>query len=181
MSEASHQFPEGVYTVLRRIEDAQGVPQDLEDWLTVCYVEGLVHNTDNPRDCLPTPDERAVYRELTRKGQAAFTYQKARNAKELVLDPGGFRLGGEHHDLSGRPFAMLKALLESRDHCATADDLRVAMDINNDSVDFPEQVVRDTAKKLRTVLRKAAGCSEKQNPLPSSGRGAELSYRISLP
>ena len=55
------------------------------------------------------------------------------------------------------------------------------MGIDSDSVDFPEQVVRDAASDLRKRLRNALGDGWKdQDPLPSNGKGKDLTYRLVL-
>jgi hypothetical protein len=101
----------------------------------------------------------------------------------LTLVPGGYTYLGKPHNLGGRPLAMLQALLDAPDRRLTADKLRVAMRVDDESVEHPDQVIRDTATDLRRSLRnavKAAGltCA---NPLPSSGRGCELVYWLDLP
>jgi hypothetical protein len=101
----------------------------------------------------------------------------------IALLPGGFEYRGRRHDLTGRPFAMLQALLQSRHHCLTAEQLRVQMALDDAIVNNPEQVIRDTARKLRQALRQAiqeAGLTC-PDPLPSTGRGADLTYRLDLP
>jgi hypothetical protein len=97
----------------------------------------------------------------------------------LALSPGGFTLRGKRHSLTGRPRQMLQVLLASSGHVMTANDLRQALDVDDEAVAYPEQVVLDTAKVLRRVLRQAAGL-QKANPLPSQGRGRELCYRLDL-
>jgi hypothetical protein len=55
--------------------------------------------------------------------------------------------------------------------------------VDNEAVTFPDQVIRDTAKRLRTALRKAAedaGLPCPQDALPSTGKGGHLSYRLVL-
>jgi hypothetical protein len=102
---------------------------------------------------------------------------------DLQLAPGGFTCRSDFHELTGRPLDMLRALLSALDHRLTADQLRVGLRINDEEVEFPQQVVRDMACKLRAVLRKAweqAGVPMK-NPLPHSGSGRDLSYALQLP
>jgi hypothetical protein len=101
----------------------------------------------------------------------------------LGLAPGGFTLGGKRHSLTGRPLEMLRVLLASPDHTATADHLRKEMGVNDEAVTYPEQVIRDTAKKLRAALRgaaEAAGRACPPDPLPSTGRGRDLTYRLAI-
>jgi hypothetical protein len=104
-------------------------------------------------------------------------------AGRLALAPGGFTLGERLHPLTGRPRQMLHVLLGSSHHTATAARLRQEMDIDEESVTFPEQVIRDTASALRRALKRAAsatGLSCPKDPLPSTGRGEELTYSLSL-
>jgi hypothetical protein len=76
---------------------------------------------------------------------------------------------------------MLEVLLASRGRRATADGLRREMRIDDESVDNPEQVVKDTASALRDALRKAACLRPRgRNPLPSTGRGRDLAYHLAL-
>jgi hypothetical protein len=101
----------------------------------------------------------------------------------LDLVPGGFAYNGRAYDLSGAPRDMLAALLRSRYRRCGVPELLEALHLDDDHVEFPEQAVRDTAKKLRHALRealKAAGRSC-DDPLPSTGRGEGLAYALSLP
>jgi hypothetical protein len=86
-------------------------------------------------------------------------------------------------DVRGRPLAMLKALLTTQDERCTVNDLRKAMNIDEEAVSYPEQVIRDTAKRLRTALKRAweAARQEITDPLPSIGRGGELTYALRHP
>ena len=101
----------------------------------------------------------------------------------LTLISAGFVYRGKVHNLAGKPLKMLEALLASRwKRCSVADLIR-DLEIDEDEVEFPEQAVKDTARKLRKALRRAveaAGLST-ANPLPSEGRGADLTYRLALP
>jgi hypothetical protein len=101
----------------------------------------------------------------------------------VTLVPGGFEYGGRRHDLTGRPVAMLQALLRSHHHSLTAEQLRVQMAVDDEAVDNPDQVIRDTARKLRHALREAireAGLTC-PDPLPSTDSGARLAYRLAIP
>jgi hypothetical protein len=76
---------------------------------------------------------------------------------------------------------MLRVLLASPHHTATADQLREQMGVDDQAVTYPEQVIRDPAKKLRAALREAARAAGRpfpRDPLPSTGRGRELTYRL---
>jgi hypothetical protein len=74
----------------------------------------------------------------------------------LHLTPGGFCYDSRSYPLTGRPLAMLRALLGSRFRCLTRDQLREKMGLDDTDVTYPDQVVRDAAGDLRTVLRRAA-------------------------
>jgi hypothetical protein len=103
------------------------------------------------------------------------------NGVEVVA--GGFRYGEKTHSLTGRPLKMLTAILGTKHHRCTRDELRRLIGVDDTAVTWPEQVIIDTAKKLRDALRKAvkdAGL-DCQNPLPSTGKGADLSYALSMP
>jgi hypothetical protein len=117
----------------------------------------------------------------------AATHQRAaptppEDDRALRLIPGGFSYRGTSHDLAGRPREMLEALLGSPERRLTADQLRVAMKVDDAGVVYPEQVVRDTAGKLRAALRAAAGAAGQacEDPLPSIGRGRELTYTLAI-
>jgi hypothetical protein len=102
---------------------------------------------------------------------------------DLVLVPGGFQYRQKTYDLTGRPLQMLTAILNTNHHRCTRDELRRLIGVDDTAVTFPEQVVLDTAKELRAALRKAvedAGL-DCNNPLPSTGRGADLTYRLAMP
>jgi DNA-binding response OmpR family regulator len=109
--------------------------------------------------------------------------QPAAESGKLALAPGGFTLRGKYYSLTGRPLAMLHALLAARHRTATANQLREAMGVNDEDVDYPEQVIKDAATTLRAKLREAAsdtGVACPDNPLPSTGRGKDLTYRLAL-
>src|SRR5262249_10767906 len=100
----------------------------------------------------------------------------------IELADGGFALHGAFFPLTGRPLAMLRVLLKSFHRSATADHLREEMKINDQEVTYPEQVILDTASKLRAALTEAARAAglEVKNPLPSVGSGEDLTYRLGL-
>jgi hypothetical protein len=97
---------------------------------------------------------------------------------------GGFRLpGGAVENLTGKPLAVLQALLAAPDYRLSGDDLR-AMVWPDDCLTHPEQAVKDAAGGLRKALRLALrhrGVKNPRNPLPSTGRGVDLVYRLDLP
>jgi hypothetical protein len=101
----------------------------------------------------------------------------------LELIPGGFALGGQARDLTGRARAMLCALLESSHRRCTVAELRETIGIDDEAVTYPEQAIKDTAKSLRAELKKAAAAAGLpcENPLPSKGRGKELTYILAMP
>jgi hypothetical protein len=99
----------------------------------------------------------------------------------LALIPGGFTYAGSVHNLTGRPRDMLRALLDSRHRRCTAAELREKLAVDDD-LGYPEVVVRDTAKRLRRALRKAAEQAGRpiSDPLPSHGTGKDLAYELAL-
>jgi hypothetical protein len=101
----------------------------------------------------------------------------------LTLASGGYTYRGRRYDLSGRPLAMLRALLASRTQCRTADELCKDMGIDDGYVNFPKQVVMDAARRLRKSLSRAAKDAGEacEAPLPSTGRGADLAYELAMP
>jgi hypothetical protein len=101
----------------------------------------------------------------------------------LALIAGGFAYYGRAHDLTGRPRDMLEALLEAPFRRCRASDVRKALDVDDEAVDRPEQVVKDTAKMLRNALNKAVKDAGKscENPLRSLGRGKDLTYILDVP
>jgi hypothetical protein len=114
-------------------------------------------------------------------GAGRWEHGPAGGAGPIALVPGGYTLGGRTYSLTGRPLALLRALLAAPGWCATAEQLRTALGVDDDQVTYPEQVIRDAAGDLRASLRRAAGLGKDQDPLPSTGRGAELSYQLHLP
>jgi hypothetical protein len=104
-------------------------------------------------------------------------------AGPLELIDGGFAFRGRDFSLSGRPLAMLRELLAARHRRMTATGLASAMGVDPDAVTYPEQVVRDTAAALRCALRLAVEEADLscEDPLPSHGRGQDLTYQLSLP
>jgi hypothetical protein len=78
---------------------------------------------------------------------------------------------------------MLKALMGAHHRRLTADQLRAAMGLDEADVNEPDQVVRDAAKQLRAALRRAAEAAgvRCKDPLPSLGKGADLTYLLAVP
>jgi hypothetical protein len=101
----------------------------------------------------------------------------------LELVPAGFAFKGQVYDLTGKPRDMLAALLNARHRRCTVEDLRGALDVDDEAVNYPEQVIRDTAKALRQALRRAAKAARLRctNPLPSKGKGKDLAYILAMP
>jgi hypothetical protein len=129
-----------------------------------------------------TPTERnMLVKGISHEARAAAS---PRNESGIELVAGGFIFHGIPHNLTGRPREMLEALVNAAPHHRLpAASLRQALGIDDLKVDFPEQVVRDTAKNLRAALRaalKTAGRSCK-DPLLSVGRGEELAYALDMP
>jgi hypothetical protein len=104
-------------------------------------------------------------------------------AASLELAPGGFAYRGKVYDLIGRPQHMLKAILESHFRRCTASDLRDAIGVDDATVSYPEQVVKDAAKKLRRALVSAVTAEglPRGNPLLSKGTGEDLTYILAMP
>jgi hypothetical protein len=129
---------------------------------------------------------RAWYKEQPRPSPAWITAESRKVLAELrpvptnrlALADGGFTLWGTFQLLTGRPQQLLTVLLASRHNSATSGTLRSEMDVDDEGVSYPEQVVRDAAKDLRTALRKAAGKGADYNPVPSTGRGDDLTYHL---
>jgi len=99
------------------------------------------------------------------------------------LIPGGFAYQGKPHNLTGRPRDMLAALLSSRFLRCTASELREKLGVDDEAVTYPDQVVKDAAGTLRQALKgavKAAGMACK-DPLPSTGKGKDLTYGLAMP
>jgi hypothetical protein len=148
---------------------------------------------------LPAPHLESLERsatgflDLTRIAADAVERAQGLDAKRL-LDPAdkqpvlecvsaGFHYRGHFLDLCGRPLAMLCALHKARHNRLSADQLREAMKVDDEVVNDPDQVIRDTAYKLRRALREAVAragrtCSD---PLPPIGRGKDLTYKLDLP
>jgi hypothetical protein len=143
---------------------------------------------DGSDDPLPPPRERVfLVRASTRWWEVMEALRLLAGAgtigSGLMLAPGGFSWGDKHHTLVGRPLDMLRVLLESPNYTATADQLRQKMGVNDECTTYPEQVIKNTASELRKQLRKAAraaGLICPENPLPSTGRGKDLTYRLNL-
>jgi hypothetical protein len=142
------------------------------------FLEGFAppSNPSKTLELVATPEWRAELELLCSLAEA----QRA----TIELTPGGFILGGKFNSLAGRPFQILHAILEARHKAATVDQLRQALRINDESWAFhPEQVIKDAASDLRAALRTAAKKAKvacPPDPLPSTGKGAELSYRLAL-
>jgi hypothetical protein len=132
----------------------------------------------------PMPPSRWIAAELgavLTRLRPAPTNDDENDDHRLALADGGFTLWGRFHLLAGRPLQMLKVLLESRHNAATSRTLRSKMGVDDKDipVECPDQVVRDTATKLRKALRKAAGKGNDYDPVPNEGRGnGDLTYRL---
>ncbi len=102
----------------------------------------------------------------------------------LVLISGGFSYGGLPYDLTGHPLHMLQALIAAHHHRCSLGQLRDALKVDDAHVEFPDQVVKDTAKKLKNALAiavKTTHPSSELNPISSTGKGADLTYKLNLP
>jgi hypothetical protein len=107
----------------------------------------------------------------------------AREDGHLELLPTGFAYKSNKYDLAGRPRQMLEALLRSPYRRLSVNELRRDLQINDESVEHPDQVIKDAATDLRKALRKAiedAGL-ECEDPLPSRGQRDLLAYLLNIP
>jgi hypothetical protein len=104
-------------------------------------------------------------------------------ATALELIAGGFALHGKTHDLTGRPRAILEALLGARYHRCTADGLRELLKIDDEAVNNPVQVVKDAVNDLKTAPIQAAKDDEVSwdGPITSTGKGKDLTYILTMP
>jgi hypothetical protein len=100
--------------------------------------------------------------------------------RKVEIIPGGFIYKGKPHDLSGAPLTMLRTLVESWYQRLTADHIREALELDDATVTWPQQRIIDIAKELRAALRKATGLPA-ANPLPATGKGKDLGYKLDLP
>jgi hypothetical protein len=100
----------------------------------------------------------------------------------LELADGGFSYRGKTHPLTGRPRQLLGALLASRGGRTAVGRLRAEMGVDDLAVDNPAQVVKGAAADLRRALRAAAAAAGVacDDPLPSTGKGEELTYSLNL-
>ena len=101
----------------------------------------------------------------------------------ITLGAGRFVYANRFFPLTGKPLKMLGALLESRYRRCRRNDLRTALEIDDEALSFPDQALHDTAKNLRATLRKALMKAGKHcdNPLPSTGKGDDLTYTLAMP
>jgi hypothetical protein len=146
--------------------DAAGCEAELRDVLA--FFERALGQAADHRNA-PAADGQGVGQRLTGEG--------------LELIPGGFCYKEKCHELAGRPLQLLEALLQTPLRRATRRELRKALGIDDESVSYPDSVIIDAAKDLRKALRAAvdaAGLSCK-NPLPSTGTGNGLAYRLTMP
>jgi hypothetical protein len=112
------------------------------------------------------------------------TKEPAEEPGQLVVVAGGYTYRGQTYPLTGRALAMLRTLLAARCRRASVAELLSALAVGDATrVDWPEQVIKDTAKKLRKSLRKAVRKAGQTcpDPLPSRGRGEELTYELAMP
>ncbi len=101
------------------------------------------------------------------------------NAGGLEIVAGAFVYAGQKHDLTGRPWDMLDALLRSRFGQMGRDELRAAMELQADL----DTAVKDAATALRKALKAAIAMAGKkcENPLGSKGKGRHTVYRLDMP
>lgn len=110
----------------------------------------------------------------------------ARSEADDIIEivPTGFRLaGGAIESLTGKALAMLRELVAARDYRLSHADILRKVWPDGEVLSSPEQAVKDAATKLRRALREALqrmGIKRPVNPLPSVGRGADLTYQLDL-
>jgi hypothetical protein len=101
----------------------------------------------------------------------------------IELVPAGFRLaGGPVEEMTGKPLAVLRALYGATGWRLTAEQIISDVWPDEDAVSYPQQALKDAASALRQALREAIRRRGKipGNPLPSRGKGADLTYRLDL-
>ncbi len=107
----------------------------------------------------------------------------AGSAAGLAVIPAGFTFHGKEYTLIGKPLVRLRVLLNSPHRRCSAEQLREAIGLDDAVVTYPEQVIRDTAKRLRAALVKAVSASgiSCKTPLLSKGKGEDLTYILAIP
>jgi hypothetical protein len=130
-------------------------------------------------DCFDGVANRANRRKVSRRNRVQPPRQQAGH---IELAPGGFTLNGQVHELTGKPRDMLAALLESHYRRSTASDLRKVIGLDDEAVTYPEQAIKDTARKLRAALKRAVNAEGLpcENPLESTGKGKDLTYILNV-
>lgn len=98
---------------------------------------------------------------------------------KIKLVDGGYSVLGKVINLTGRPLAMLTALLSAREYRLSVNSLIEKMEI--DTPEFPTEVVKDAAKDLRSSFRGALRLTGKsETPLRSTGKGKDLAYWLEI-
>jgi len=95
----------------------------------------------------------------------------------IEIVAGGFVVSGTRHDLIGKPLELLRLLTNAHHQEMFASLIREKL-WPADTLNWPDQAVKDTARKLRKALREAF--PDIDDPLPSVGEGASLAYRLNL-
>jgi hypothetical protein len=158
------------------------VPPEREGEQAV-LVKGEATATVEPMPPLPAEGTRETPTPPSSPGSTTLPPDPADTQPVLECVPGGFCYRGKFLGLCGRPLAMLRALLTARHKRLSAGQLRDAMKVDDDAVSEPHQVVIDTACSLRRALQQAVAEAgrTRENPLPSKGRGKDLTYLLDLP
>jgi hypothetical protein len=117
-------------------------------------------------------------------GPRANGMASAAGATPIELVPGGFSWRGHRHALAAKPRDVLGELLKARDLTCSADHLEELI-WADDLLESRRQAVKDAVKDLRKALRKALNstgdaCLDDE-PVPSTGSGKDLAYRLALP
>jgi hypothetical protein len=101
---------------------------------------------------------------------------------EIELIPGGFIYRGVQMDLSGKPWEVLKALVESRLKRLSSQQLLKTI-WWEDSMNASDQNVKDAVSEARTVLQAAmrkAGVRKPKDPLRCVDKGSNLAWALEL-
>jgi hypothetical protein len=127
---------------------------------------------------LPEPSAPVHKTPRTRKGR---NRKKGESSNESILvKPGGFVYRRKEHRLAGKPLAILKEFVATKDRVLTAATLQNT--VWNDSVIGLDNV-RSHIATLRAALRKALkveGRGAKKDPLPCIDRGRDLAWKLDM-
>ncbi len=106
------------------------------------------------------------------------------DGNRLEITPGGIKYGEAAVDLSGKPLACIRELLDAQDHRL---DWRKLQDRVWGQDTYTERgTIKNTIADARDALRKLARCAGKRigkdfNPLPCVDRGKDLAWKLNFP